>query len=58
MADSLCEKLAAAKAAEERGDLGAKAGSLRAYFHQLSAQTDKTITRRHGFVLAALAKTL
>ncbi|MGH9795176.1 MAG: type II secretion system protein [Candidatus Acidiferrales bacterium] len=58
VADSLCEKLAAAKAAEERGDLGAKAGVLRAYLRQLSAQTDKTITRRHAFVLAALAKTL
>ena len=58
VADSLCEKLAAAKAAEERGDLRGKAGSLRAYLHQLSAQTDKTITRRHAFVLAALATTL
>ncbi len=58
VADSLCEKLAAAKRAEERGDFPAEAGLLGAYLDQVAAQTDKTLTRRDASVLSALVKTL
>jgi hypothetical protein len=56
--DSLCEKLAAAEAADERGDEQAKQGALGAYVNQLDAQSGKSITSDAAAQLAALAGTL
>ncbi|HWN20385.1 MAG TPA: ExeM/NucH family extracellular endonuclease [Gaiellaceae bacterium] len=58
IADALCSKLAAAEAAEARGDEEAKRGSLGAYVNQLEAQAGKALTAEAAAHLAALAATL
>lgn len=58
IAHSLCAKLSAAQAAEEKGNARAKAGELNAYSHELEAQADKTLTQHPVGVLMTLAKTL
>jgi hypothetical protein len=58
VADALCAKLAAAEAAEARGDEEAKRGSLGAYVSQLEAQAGKALTAEAAAHLAALAATL
>jgi hypothetical protein len=58
VANALCAKLAAAEAADERGNDNAKAGSLGAYVNQLEAQSGKSLTAEAAAQLAAIAATL
>ena len=58
VADGLCDKLATAEAAEDAGDLKAKAGALKAYVNQLNAQTGKSITAAQAEILIGLATEL
>jgi uncharacterized protein len=53
--DGLCDKLAAAKAADEAGDEKAKAGALNAYVKQVKAQTGKSLTAAQAATLIDLA---
>jgi hypothetical protein len=55
VANGLNAKLSAAEAAEARGDAAAKAGAIRAYINQLSAQSGKTLTAREAHALAIMA---
>lgn len=55
---SLCAKLDAAKAAEKRGNLTAKAGSLNAYANEVQAQTGKTLSAEQAALLLRLAAAL
>jgi hypothetical protein len=56
--DSLCEKLAAAAAADERGNERAKRQLLAAYVNQLEAQSGKSLTAEAAELLAGLAEEL
>jgi predicted extracellular nuclease len=56
--DSLCEKLAAAAAADERGDERAKRQLLAAFVNQLEGQSGKSLTADAAELLAGLAKKL
>ena len=56
--DSLCEKLAAAAAADERGDERVKRQLLAAYANQLEAQSGKALTAEAAELLAGLAEEL
>ena len=56
VADSLCAKLDAAKAAAARGDW--KAGILAAYLNEVSAQSGKSLTVEQAALLAQLASGL
>ena len=58
VADGLCDKLAAAEAAEARGATSAKRAALRAYVNQLEAQSGKSITADAAAWLAGLAQSL
>jgi hypothetical protein len=58
VADGLCDKLAAAEAAEARGNQNAKRGALGAYVNQLEAQSGKSITADAATWLAGLAESL
>lgn len=58
VAHAMCAKLSAAEAAEARGDLQAKKGSLGAYMNQVAAQSGKAVTRRRAATLTTLARTL
>ena len=58
IAKSLCAKLDAAKAAEQRGNLMAKAGSLGAYINEVQAQTGKALTAQQAALLVQLAGAL
>jgi prepilin-type N-terminal cleavage/methylation domain-containing protein len=58
IAQALSAKLDAAEAAESRGDLGAKAGALGAFEHQVHAQTGKALTPDQANVLLTLVRTL
>ena len=53
--DALCDKLAAAKAADAQGNAQAKAGALTAYVKQVRAQTGKSLTAAQADTLVALA---
>jgi hypothetical protein len=55
VASGLNAKLNAAEAAEARGNPAAKAGALRAYLNQLSAESGKTLTTREAHALAVMA---
>ncbi len=58
IAHALIVKLDAAEAAEMRGDLHAKAGALKAFSNQLSAQSDKALPAVQSQALITLARTL
>ncbi len=58
IANALCDKLAAAEAADALGDEKGKQGNLRAYANQLKAQSGKALTSEAAAHLAALAGTL
>jgi len=58
IAASLCDKLAAAEAAAERGNMRAKNGILGAYRNQLAAQAGKSLTADEAALLASLSMTL
>jgi prepilin-type N-terminal cleavage/methylation domain-containing protein len=58
IAHALAAKLDAAEASEERGDLNAKAGELKAFANQVNAQTGKAFTSNQALVLLTLARTL
>ena len=58
VSESLCAKLNAAKAAAARGNGSAKAGALRAYTNEASAQSGKALTFEEAAVLAQLARAL
>jgi prepilin-type N-terminal cleavage/methylation domain-containing protein len=58
VAHALLAKLEAAEDAEERGNLAAKAGALRAFRNEVSAQTGKALTADDALVLATLVRTL
>src|SRR5512143_573278 len=58
IAHALIVKLDAAEAAEARGDLRAKAGELRAFSNQLSAQSGKALPAVQAQALVTLAQTL
>ena len=58
VAHALIAKLDAAEAAEARGDLRAKAGELKAFANQVSAQTGKALTPDQAEVLLTLVRTL
>jgi prepilin-type N-terminal cleavage/methylation domain-containing protein len=58
VANGMCAKLSAAEAAEARGDLQAKKGSLGAYVNQVAAQSGKSLTRKRATTLITLAGTL
>ena len=58
VANSLCAKLDAAKAAAARGDWKAKAGILAAYLNEVSAQSGKSLTVEQAALLAQLASGL
>ena len=58
VADSLCEKLAAAEAAAARGNTNAKRASLAAFVNQVEAQSGKSMTAAEAATLVALAKKL
>jgi uncharacterized protein len=53
--DALCDKLAAAEAADAAGNESAKAGALRAYVLQVRAQTGKSLTAAQAKILIELA---
>jgi FIMAH domain-containing protein len=56
--DGLTAKLAAAQAAEAKGNLTAKANQLQAFVNQVNAQTGKSLTREAADILIRLAKAL
>ena len=58
VADSLCEKLAAAEAAAARGNTKAKKASLDAFVHQVEAQAGKSLTASEAATLIELARQL
>lgn len=58
VAGSLCAKLATARAAASRGDLNAKAGVLRAYSNETSAQSGISLTAAQVAILTRLANAL
>ena len=58
IASALCHQLAAAKAAEVRGNLKAKAGAILAYTKTVSAQSGKALTAGQANILISLAKAL
>ena len=58
VAHGLIAKLDAAQAAEERGDPHAKAEELRAFAHQVKAQTGKALKLTEAIVLLTLVRTL
>ncbi len=58
VAHGLTAKLDAAQAAEQRGNLSAKAGELKAFANQVNAQTGKALTPNQAEVLLTLARTL
>ena len=58
IAHALIVKLNAAEAAEARGDLHAKAGALRAFSNQVSAQSDKALPAVQAQAVMTLARTL
>ena len=58
IASSLCAKLDAAKAADQRGNLQAKEGVLRAFVNELEAQSGNAFTAEEAEVLIALAGAL
>jgi len=53
--DALCDKLAAAKAADAEGDANAKSGALSAFVKFVQAQTGKALTRAQAATLIDLA---
>jgi predicted extracellular nuclease len=53
--DALCDKLAAAKAADAQGDAKAKSAALNAYANQVRAQTGKALTAAQAATLIDLA---
>ena len=55
---SLVQKLAAAQAAQDRGDATAMAGQVSAFINQVEAQRGKTITSANADLLIALAQQL
>jgi type II secretory pathway pseudopilin PulG len=58
IANSMCAKLSAAGAAEERGDQAAKLGALAAYRNQLNAQSGKALTAGRASTLTTFARAL
>ncbi|MFI5118837.1 MAG: prepilin-type N-terminal cleavage/methylation domain-containing protein [Thermoanaerobaculia bacterium] len=58
IAHALIVKLNAAEAAEARGDLHAKAGELRAFANQVSAQSGKALPAVQAQALVTLVRTL
>jgi prepilin-type N-terminal cleavage/methylation domain-containing protein len=58
VANALCAKLSAAQDAESRGNANAKAGQLHAFYNEIQAQTNKTLTMAQARVLIALLQTL
>jgi predicted extracellular nuclease len=53
--DGLCDKLAAAKAADAQGDSNAKSGALNAFVRQVQAQIGKALTAAQAATLIDLA---
>lgn len=58
VATALCAKLAAAEAAEKRGNPKTRDNVLNAYRNQLSAQTGRSLTASNAAVLKVLSRTL
>ena len=58
IAKSLCAKLDAAKAADARGNVLARAGSLVAYINEVQAQTGKALTPQQAALLIRVAGAL
>lgn len=58
IANSLCAKLDAAEAADERGNLHARAGQLDAFVNEVQAQTGKAFTAEEAEILIALGGAL
>ena len=58
LADSLCEKLAAAEAAAARGNEKVKKAMLASFVKQVEAQSGKSMTAAEAATLMALAKEL
>lgn len=58
VASSLCAKLAAAEAAEARGDSRAKEGALTAYRNEVAAQRGESLSDRDAAILTTLSETL
>jgi hypothetical protein len=54
VADGLCDKLAAAQRAADRGETKAQANILRAFDNQVSAQTGKALTEEQANTLTTL----
>ncbi|MEH7545561.1 MULTISPECIES: hypothetical protein [Bacillaceae] len=55
VANSLIEKLQAAKEAEYRGNMKAKENILKAYVNELSAQSGKSIDEQQAKILVSLS---
>ena len=55
IATSLCAKLDAAAAAEQRGDMAARAGQIAAFVHEVEAQRGKKISDANAAELIELA---
>jgi len=58
VAHALIAKLDAAEEAEKRGNPCARAGELRAFEHEVRAQTGKALTPNQAEVLSTLVRTL
>jgi hypothetical protein len=58
VAQSLCDKLAAAKDAAAKGNTKTKQNILGAYVNQVEAQSGKSMTQAEAAILIALAKQL
>ena len=58
IANSMCAKLRAAEAAEERGDVEAKRGALGAYINHVAAQSGTGTTHGRATTLITFARTL
>lgn len=58
IANSMCAKLSAAEAAEERGNVQAKRGALGAYMNHVAAQSGKSLTPGRATTLITFARTL
>jgi hypothetical protein len=58
VADGLIAKLDAAENSEDRGNLNAKRGQIKAFQNQVSAQAGKALSGDHARALMALSKAL
>ncbi|HEY3368153.1 MAG TPA: GON domain-containing protein [Symbiobacteriaceae bacterium] len=58
VAQGLCDKLAAAKASDAKGNANSKAGQIKAYLNLVEAQTNKALTKLQAAILTRLVKLL